>query len=94
MLEEIREKRKDILDVAAKYGAGNIRIFGSVAKGLARPDSDVDVLVDFYREHTLLDRIRLIYELESLLGRKVDVVTEKTLHKSIRERVIKEAIPL
>ncbi len=65
-----------------------------MARGEARPDSDIDVLVDFEPGRTLLDRIGMIQDLEDLLGRKVDVVTEKALHRYIRQQVIQEAVPL
>ncbi len=75
-------------------GARNVRLFGSVARGEARPDSDIDVLVAFESGRTRLDRIGMIQDLEDLLGRKVDVVTEKALHRYIRQQVIAQAVPL
>ncbi len=75
-------------------GARNVRLFGSVARGEARPDSDIDVLVEFESGRTLLDRIGMIQDLEDLLGCKVDVVTEKALHRYIRQQVIAQAVPL
>ena len=92
--ELIKAKRTDILRLAAQHGARNVRLFGSVARGEARPDSDVDVLVEFEPGRTLLDRIGLMQDLEDLLGRKVDVVTEKALHQMIRQQVLKQAVPL
>ncbi len=92
--ELLKEKRAEILRIAAQHGARNVRLFGSVARGEARPDSDIDVLVEFEPGRTLLDRIGMIQDLEDLLGRKVDVVTEKALHQYIRQQVIKQAVPL
>ena len=86
--ELVKEKRRDILRLAAQHGARNVRLFGSVARGEARQDSDIDVLVEFEPGRTLLDRIGLMQDLEDLLGRKVDVVTEKALHRLIRQQVL------
>jgi predicted nucleotidyltransferase len=92
--ELLKEKRADILRIAAQHGARNVRLFGSVARGEARPDSDIDVLVEFEPGRTLLDRIGLMQDLEDLLGRKVDVVTEKALHRMIRQQVLEQAVRL
>ncbi|ARV58680.1 DNA polymerase subunit beta [Nostocales cyanobacterium HT-58-2] len=86
--------REKILQIAAKYGASNVRVFGSVARGEARPDSDVDFLVEIEPQRTLLDQIALMQSLEALLGRKVDVAESETLHPGIKERVLKEAVIL
>jgi predicted nucleotidyltransferase len=90
----LREKRQQILALAEKYGARNVRIFGSVARGEARPDSAVDFLVEMEPGRSLFDLGGLLYELQSLLGVEVDVVTEQGLHHRIRERVLREAIPV
>ena len=90
----LREKRQQILALAEKYGARNVRIFGSVARGEARPDSDIDFLVELEPGRSLFDLGGLLYELQFLLGVEVDVVTEKGLRARIRERVLREAIPL
>ena len=90
----LREKRQQILALAEKYGARNVRVFGSVARGDARPDSDIDFLVELEPGRSLFDLGGLLYELQSLLGVEVDVVTEKGLRARIRERVLQEAIPL
>ena len=84
-------KKKDILKIAAKHGARNIRIFGSVARGEARLDSDVDFLVDMEPGRTLFDMGGLPMDLRDLLGREVDVVTEQGLKPRIRDRVLKDA---
>jgi uncharacterized protein len=87
-------KRKEILQIASRHGAQNLRIFGSQVKGTADKDSDIDVLVEFEEGRSLLDRIALIQDLEDLLGMKVDVVTEKALHPVIRDQILQEAVPL
>jgi hypothetical protein len=92
--ELIKAKRADILRLAAQHGARNVRVFGSVARGEACPDSDIDVLVEIEPGRTLLDRIGLMQDLEDLLGRKVDVVTEKALHRLIRQQVLEQAVQL
>jgi hypothetical protein len=86
--------REEILRIAAQHGAYNIRVFGSVARGEAKPDSDVDFLVEIEPKRTLLDQIALMQSLEQLLGRKVDVTEPETLHEWIRERVLNEAVML
>ncbi|MBI5566653.1 MAG: nucleotidyltransferase family protein [Chloroflexi bacterium] len=89
--ELLKNKRSDILQIAARHGAHNVRLFGSVARGEARSDSDIDVLVDFEPGRNLLDRVGLMQDLEDLLGRKVDVVTERALHWYIRDQVLEQA---
>jgi uncharacterized protein len=86
--------REEILRAAARHGASNVRIFGSVARGEAGPASDVDVLVDLEPGRSLLDHAALLLELEELLGCPVDVVTERGLRARFRERVLREAVPL
>src|SRR3972149_3298163 len=90
----LKEKREDILRIAAKHGARNVRVFGSVVRGEARPNSDVDFLVDMQPGRTLLDMGGLLMDLRDALGQEVDVVTERGLKTRIRERVLKEAMPL
>jgi hypothetical protein len=90
----LKEKRVEILRIAARHGAQNVRIFGSVARGDARPDSDLDVLVDMEPGRSLFDMGGLLVDLESLLGCKVDVVTERGLRQRLRDRVLSEAVPL
>jgi predicted nucleotidyltransferase len=91
----LEEKRKDIIEIAARHGAYNIRIFGSVARGEDNENSDFDFLIDYD-----LDEISpwfpggLLVDLEDLLERKVDIVTEKGLSDLIRQQILTEAIPL
>ncbi len=92
--ELLSQKREEILTLAAKYGASNVRVFGSVARGEATDKSDVDFLMDIESGRSLLNRIALIQELEDLLGCKVDVAKPEILHECIRERVLREAVPL
>ena len=90
----LKNKRKDILRIASKYGARNVRIFGSMARGEAKEDSDIDFLVDMEPGRSLFDLGGLLMDLQNLLAQKVDVVTEKGLRPRIRDRVLKEALPL
>lgn len=92
--ELLKPKREEILRIAAEHGAYNVRIFGSVARGEATAESDVDFLVDIEVDRNLLDRIALIQDLEALLGRKVDVAKVKNLHECIRSKVLQEAVSL
>jgi predicted nucleotidyltransferase len=92
--ELFKEKRQDILRIAARHGAQSVRVFGSAALDQAGPESDIDILVEFKPGHTLLDRVELMQDLEDLLGRKVDVVTEQALHHLIRHKVLAQAVPL
>src|SRR5438094_938166 len=94
-LEELlKAKREDILRVAAEYGAYNVRVFGSVARGEADSESDIDLLVNMEPDRSLLDLGGLLMDLQDLLGCKVDVVTEDGLRDRIRERVLREAVSL
>ncbi|VVB63617.1 Nucleotidyltransferase domain protein [uncultured archaeon] len=90
----LKAKREDILKIAAKHGARNIRIFGSVARGESDSESDLDILVEFLPGSTLLSQSAMIRELESLLGIKVDVVSDQGLRDRIRDRVLREAVAL
>jgi predicted nucleotidyltransferase len=92
--ELLRRNREEILRIARAHGARNLRVFGSAARGDANENSDVDFLVEFEPGTSLLQHGALIAELEELLGRRVDVAPEKTLHERVRERVLREAVPL
>lgn len=92
--ELLKEKRDEVLRSAAKYGARNIRVFGSLARGEADEKSDIDFLVEMEPGKSLLDLGGLQYELEALLRCRVDVVTERGLKRRIRERVLREAVPI
>ena len=90
--ELISSHRKQILELADKYGASDVRVFGSVARGTADEKSDIDFLVDLAPGRSLLDLGGLLYELQHLLGKNVDVVTSAGLRSRIRDRVLKEAV--
>ena len=92
--EKLREKREEIFRLAEVHGASNIRIFGSVARGEDGPESDIDFLVDLEAGRSLLDHAGLMLDLEELLECKVDVATERGLKPRIKDRVLKEAMPL
>jgi hypothetical protein len=87
-------KREEIRQVAARYGAHRVRLFGSLARGETRPDSDVDLLVTLEPGRTLLDIVAIKQDLQDLLGREVDVVTEAALSPYLREQILKEAVSL
>lgn len=89
--ELIRKKREEILRIAELHGARNVRIFGSVGRGEEKGGSDLDLLVEFEPGRSLLDHVALVQDLEDLLSCHVDVVTERSLHWYIRERVREEA---
>jgi hypothetical protein len=93
-LKEVQALREQILQIASRHGASNLRIFGSVARGDADPKSDVDFLINLEPGRSLLDHAALLLDLEKLLGCKVDVVTERGLKERIRERVLRETLPL
>ena len=80
--------------IAAQHGARRVRVFGSVAKGLARPGSDLDLLIDLDSDRSLLDLVAIKQDLEDLLGYPVHVVTENSISPYLRERILSEAIAL
>ncbi len=91
---ELAQKKIEIRRIASRHGARNVRVFGSVARGEARQDSDVDFLVEAETETSAWFPAGLILELEKLLDCSVDVVTEKALHPFLREQVLQEAVVL
>ena len=93
-IEELRAKREDILQLAKLHGACNVRVFGSVVRGEATEESDVDLLVSTSPQTSAWFPSGFILDLESLLGRRVEVVTDGALHWYIREKVLQEAVPL
>jgi predicted nucleotidyltransferase len=95
LLENLQEKREQVLEIAAKHGAFNVRVFGSVVRGEDNPESDIDFLIDYDPEKvTPWFPGGLLMDLQDLLGRKVDVLTERGISPLIREQVLAEAKPL
>jgi uncharacterized protein len=90
----LRQVRDQLIEAAARRGATNVRVFGSVARGDATPSSDVDLLVDLEPGRSLVDLGGLLMDLTELLGAEVDVVTEAGLKPRVRDRVLAEAVPL
>jgi len=90
----LKEKRSAVMTLAAKHGARNLRVFGSVARGESGPESDIDLLVKMEEGRSLLDLTALTLDLRELLGVKVDVVSEDGLYWLLGRRILKEARPL
>jgi hypothetical protein len=93
-LDDLRQRRAAILELAHQYGASNVRVFGSVARGTAESASDVDLLVNFAPGYKLRDVIRLTQGLQQLLGRRVDVVDEANLRDELRPYILSDTTPL
>lgn len=93
-LKLLARKKPELLRAASHHRALNLRIFGSVARGEDRPDSDIDFLVDFAPDASLLDLVGLQGEFESILGRRADVVTAEAISPFLRDRILREARPL
>jgi predicted nucleotidyltransferase len=94
VLDMLRDRRDEIVEIAERHGARNVRVFGSAARGEAREDSDVDLLVSTSGQTSPWFPAGMVEDLERLLGRKVDVVTEDGLYWLLRRRILKEAKPL
>ena len=94
LADQIRGKRKEIIETAARHGAGNVRLFGSAARGDDTPDSDADFLVEITGDTTPWFPGSLVADLEGLLGRRVQVVIQRSLSPYIRDAVLREARPL
>ena len=92
--DEVQRKKGEILAVARQHGIINMRSFGSVVRGEDSPQSDIDFLVELEDGRTLFDMGGAVVKLEELLGRKIDIVTERGLHWYLREKIMKEAQPL
>jgi predicted nucleotidyltransferase len=91
---DLQQRRTEILQIAATHGASNLRVFGSVARGDDRVGSDLDLLVDMEPERSFLDIVGLSQALEELLERRVDVLTDASLHPNLRERILADSRPL
>jgi len=94
LYQTLQQKKQRILEIASQYHASNVRVFGSVVHNAEREDSDIDLLVDFEPGSTLYDQAGMIEALVVVLGRRVDVVSERALNKHLRQRVLQEAQPL
>jgi len=95
LLDDMRVKKDAILALGLKYGAKHIRVFGSVARYEERPDSDIDILVEFPRGYDLFNqRLPLTEQLARLLERRVDLIPEHELNRHLREQVLNEAVDL
>lgn len=92
--KDITDRRREILEIASRHGASDVRLFGSVARGDVHKASDIDLLVRFEPGRSLLDHGALIDELEELLGVKVDVISEGGLRGRLRDRVLSEIVPV
>jgi len=90
----LREKRNEILQIAARHGARDVRIFGSTSTGESQKESDIDLLVNTTEQTSPWFPVGLKEELEELLGKKVDIVTENGLYWLLRRRILNEAKPL
>ena len=93
-LSVLQSKRAEILALAAKHGASNVRLFGSVVRGEDKEDSDVDLLVDMQATRSLFDLIGLQQDIEKILGKKVDVLTPNGINRYLKDRILGEAAPL
>jgi predicted nucleotidyltransferase len=93
-LELLRSKRAEILAIAAKHGASNVRVFGSAVRGEDTPTSDVDILIDMGDDCSLFDLVALQQDVEALLGKKTDVLTEDSISKYLKHRILAEAKPV
>jgi len=94
LLDRLKMNKKELLDIASKRGASNIRIFGSVSRQEETADSDVDFLVTLEQDRSLVDLVGLQQDLSAYLLRNVDVIPEDGINKYLRERIINEALPL
>jgi predicted nucleotidyltransferase len=92
--DELNRQREAILAIAARYGGSNLRLFGSAARGEERPDSDVDLLIDFAEDRGFGDYLAMIEAWEALIGRRVDVVIERSLSPYFRPYIEAEARPV
>lgn len=94
LLEHLRQRRQEILEIAARHGARNVRVFGSAVRGSEGASSDIDLLVDMEEGRTLYDLVALQQDLEQLLRRRTDVLTPNALSPYLKDRILTEAQPL
>jgi hypothetical protein len=93
-MSDIRSRREQILQIAERHGASQVRVFGSVSRGQTAPSSDIDLLVHLGDQVTLLDQIAMKHELQDLLGCAVDVVEDEAVFPELREQIMTEAVAL
>lgn len=93
-LERLRSRRDEIIRRAADHGASNVRVFGSATRGESNPGSDVDLLVEMEPGRSLLDLVGLWQDLEELLGKQVEVLSDRGVSPHLRERIYAEAVAL
>ena len=93
-IEALKQKRTEIISIAEQYGGRKVRVFGSLARGDSGMDSDVDFLIELAPERSLLDIVAIKQDLEDLLQRKVDIVTESAVSPYIRREIVRQAISL
>ncbi|PWA10366.1 hypothetical protein DCC39_11635 [Pueribacillus theae] len=91
---KLKDNREEILRIAKENGIKNLKLFGSVARSEDGEESDIDLLVSFEEGKSLFDLIRFKQEMEEIMGKNVDVLTENAIHHSIKEKILNEAIPL
>jgi predicted nucleotidyltransferase len=94
ILQLLKEKKDEIEKIAARHGAYNIRIFGSIARGESNSESDIDLLVSLEKGRSLLDQVAITQDLEDFLGCKVHVLTDGGVHPYLKRRIYAEAVPL
>jgi len=94
VLELLKQRRHEILRLASQHGAHNVRVFGSAARGEADTDSDIDFLVELEPDRTLFDLGALLMDLQDLLGRKIDIVTDDSIYWLLKRKILKEAVSL
>lgn len=92
--QAVQQKKREILAIIKQHGLSNVRIFGSIARGDETPLSDIDFLVDLKKDCTIFDLGGAHVKLQALLGRKVDIVSERSLHWYLRDKILQEARPL
>ena len=93
-INDIRKRREEILDLAKKHGAQNVRLFGSVVRGENTDQSDIDFLVKMTCGASLLDRIAFSNKLEDMFHTKIDVVNEKALHYTLKKKILSQGVEL
>jgi predicted nucleotidyltransferase len=89
--DDLHRRREELLAIAARHGVSNLRLFGSVARGEERPDSDIDLLVDLAEDRGFGDYLALVEELEEMFGRRVDVLIGRSLSPHFRPFIEAEA---